>query len=60
MTVSTITADLTSAQIIITLDQWATPVVLLPDKIAARLAVSSRTDVTDYGYCHFESRRFGD
>ncbi|WP_370418945.1 hypothetical protein AB8O64_10845 [Streptomyces sp. QH1-20] len=58
MTVSTIAADLTSAQITITLDQWTRPVVVLPDDIAARLAVSSRTGVKGYGYCHFESCRF--
>ena len=58
MTDSTFAADLTSAQITITLDRWARPVVVLPDDVATRLAVSSRTDVKDYGYCHFESRRF--
>ncbi|MFE2157041.1 hypothetical protein ACFW9M_04420 [Streptomyces lydicus] len=51
--------DLTPEQITITLDTWDRPVVVLPDGIARRLAVSSRTDVKDYGYCHFESRRFG-
>lgn len=58
MTASTIAATLTPAQITVTLDQWDRPVVVLPDDDAARLAISSRTDVKDYGYCHFESRRF--
>ncbi|MEU8911729.1 hypothetical protein [Streptomyces nigrescens] len=58
MTASTIVAELTPAQITVTLDQWARPVVVLPDEVAARLAVSSRIGVKDYGYCHFESRRF--
>ncbi|GGW94692.1 hypothetical protein [Streptomyces noursei] len=54
------TADvLTAAHVTITLDQWERPVIVLPDDVAARLAASSRTDVKDYGYCHFESRRFG-
>ncbi|WP_406153037.1 hypothetical protein OG217_05105 [Streptomyces sp. NBC_01023] len=59
MTASTTAADLTTAQVTITLDQWDRPVVLLPDDVAARLAVSSRTDVRNYGYGHFESRVFG-
>ncbi|WTF17880.1 hypothetical protein OG846_30385 (plasmid) [Streptomyces sp. NBC_01601] len=42
----------------ITLDHWDHPVVLLPDDIAARLAISAAEGVKDYGYCHFESRRF--
>ncbi|MEU5430539.1 hypothetical protein AB0H73_33750 [Streptomyces olivoreticuli] len=58
MTASTITPELTPARITVTLDRWDRPVVVLPDDVAARLAVSSRTDVKDYGYCHFESRRF--
>ncbi|MFI1201691.1 hypothetical protein ACH4VR_19930 [Streptomyces sp. NPDC020883] len=49
---------LTAAHVTITLDQWGRPVIVLPDDIAARLAASSRTDVKDYGYGHFESRRF--
>ncbi|RLU79920.1 hypothetical protein CTZ27_35805 [Streptomyces griseocarneus] len=59
MTAPTITPELAPAQITVTLDQWDRPVVVLPDDIAERLALSSRTDVKDYGYCHFESRRFG-
>ncbi|WP_435244301.1 hypothetical protein [Streptomyces sioyaensis] len=58
MTASTTAAELTLAQVTITLDQWNQPVAVLPDDIAARLAVSSREGVKDYGYCHFESRRF--
>ncbi|MFE0058742.1 hypothetical protein [Streptomyces sp. NPDC059003] len=58
MTDSTTTVGLAPAQVTITLDQWDRPVIVLPDAIAERLAASSRMDVRDYGYCHFESRRF--
>ncbi|MFJ9416651.1 hypothetical protein ACIRPT_21015 [Streptomyces sp. NPDC101227] len=58
MTAATSAAELTPAQITVALDTWDQPVLVLPDAIAERLAVSSRTDVRDYGYCHFESRRF--
>ncbi|UQA96703.1 hypothetical protein [Streptomyces halobius] len=58
MTSPTTVDDLAVAHVTVTLDQWERPVVVLPDDVAARLAVSSRTDVRDYGYCHFESRRF--
>ncbi|NEW75467.1 hypothetical protein [Streptomyces rhizosphaericus] len=51
-------SELTPAQVTITVDQWHRPVAVLPDRIAIRLAVSSRDSVRDYGYCHFESRRF--
>ncbi|MGG7574174.1 hypothetical protein [Streptomyces sirii] len=58
MTASKSPAELTAAQITVTLDTWDRPVVVLPDEIAERLTVSSRTNVKDYGYCHFESCRF--
>ncbi|MFP3991055.1 hypothetical protein U9R90_27015 [Streptomyces sp. E11-3] len=58
MTVPTAAADLTVAQVTVTLDRWDRPVLVLPDDIAARLGASSRMDVKDYGYCHFESREF--
>ncbi|WP_031102407.1 hypothetical protein [Streptomyces sp. NRRL S-146] len=58
MTSPTTADDLTVAHVTVTLDQWERPVIVLPDDVAARLAASSRTDVKDYGYCHFESRRF--
>lgn len=58
MAVATSTVDLTPAQITMTLDRYNRPVVVLPDDVAERLAVSSRVGVKDYGYCHFESSRF--
>ncbi|WP_432156018.1 hypothetical protein [Streptomyces sp. bgisy153] len=59
MIVSTIAPELLSEQVTVQLDRWERPVILLPDDVAARLAVSARADVKDYGYGHFESRRFG-
>lgn len=56
---TTTAAELSTAQVTICLDRWNRLVLVLPDDIAARLAVSSRDGVKDYGYCHFESRRFG-
>ncbi|MBZ6476751.1 hypothetical protein [Streptomyces griseocarneus] len=58
MTAPTAAVDLTPEQITVPLDTWDRPVVVLPDDVAARMAASSRTDVKNYGYCHFESRRF--
>lgn len=58
MTDATAAVELPPEQITVTLDTWDRAVVVLPDGIAERLSVSSRTDVKDYGYCHFESRRF--
>ncbi|WP_326693380.1 MULTISPECIES: hypothetical protein [unclassified Streptomyces] len=49
---------LTTEQITVTLDIWERPVVVLPDDVAARLSVSSRDGLRDYGYCHVESRQF--
>lgn len=58
MTTPTTLDVLTVAHVTVTLDRWERPVLVLPDDVAARLSVSSRTDVRDYGYGHFESRRF--
>ncbi|MFI6686668.1 hypothetical protein [Streptomyces sp. NPDC050485] len=58
MTATTSAAELTTGQIHITLDALDRVVILLPDPVAERLAASSRDGVKDYGYCHFESRRY--
>ncbi|MFD3514836.1 hypothetical protein [Streptomyces sp. NPDC058657] len=58
MTAPTSAPDLTTAQIALTLDSWDRPMVLLPDDMAARLSLSAKKGVKDYGYCHFESVRF--
>ncbi|MFD7334865.1 hypothetical protein ACFV98_02530 [Streptomyces violascens] len=58
MTATTSAAELTTEQILITVDAWDRAVLLLPDPIAERLAASSHDGVKDYGYCHFESRRY--
>ncbi|AKN68698.1 hypothetical protein QR97_01760 [Streptomyces sp. PBH53] len=58
MTSTTPVADLTMDQVTISRDRYDRAVVVLPDAIAERLAVSSHTDVKGYGYNHFESRPF--
>ncbi|MDX3695015.1 hypothetical protein PV726_32695 [Streptomyces europaeiscabiei] len=51
-------AELLPQQVTVRLDRWERPVLVLPDDVAARLAIAAATDVKDYGYCHFESRPF--
>ncbi|WP_435060220.1 hypothetical protein [Streptomyces sp. bgisy060] len=52
------TPTLSAECVTIALDQWGQPVAVLPDDVAARLSAASREQVKDYGYGHFESRRF--
>ncbi|MCX4677674.1 hypothetical protein OG413_20595 [Streptomyces sp. NBC_01433] len=59
MTLPSTATNLTPTQVTVTLDRWDRPVAVLPDDVAARLTVSSHAEVRDYGYGHFESRRFG-
>ena len=57
MTAST-APELLPEQVTVRLDRCGQPVLVLPDDVAARLAVSAATGLRNYGYCHFESRRF--